>query len=166
MKRLFVSLFILLFVSVTSADEKPLLANYILKNLDPSTNTSSQIKEYGQSIKGKQMEGTGIVIDVASHKVSHKVSVSKKRKFVKGEEVDRLEGIDNKYKLFIYVGNAENIDKKDYNVICSTIENASNIKIGQKIKFVGEIVKGWGNSPSRHNYPFVQLGNVSFNLLN
>jgi hypothetical protein len=108
---LFVSLF--LFVLSAYAQDKQLPVNEVIEKVDATKYTKAEIKDYHATIKGKKAEGTGKVVNV-------------------------LPGKRDRHRVTILT-RASN-PEKGYNVVLYTTMNApSELKIGDEIKFKGEI---------------------------
>ena len=112
-KYLFTILLVLAFSASAYGAEKLLAVTEVLKKVDSAKHTSAEIKEYYKSIKGKEAEGRGKVIDV-------------------------LKGRRDRHRVTILT--AAGKPKKGYDVVLYTEMNApAQLKKGQTIKFKGEI---------------------------
>lgn len=114
MKKIFFSISLILIFALTAfAQEGVLSVDEVIKKLDATKYTKAQIKEYHGTIKGKQAEGTGKVVNV-------------------------LPGKKDRHRVTILTP-ASN-PEKGYNVVLYTTKDApSELTIGTKIKFKGEI---------------------------
>lgn len=115
MKRLFFVVgLILAFVVGVYAEEKALSLQEVLKNLDPSTHTKAELKEYHSSIKGASVSGSGTVVNVLPP----------------GRGIKQTR---------VTILTSDKAPEKGYDVVLYTTQDASSLKMGQKIKFSGTI---------------------------
>jgi hypothetical protein len=129
MNRFIVTIFIVLIATTAFGADSPVPVNELFKNLDRSKHTTSQIEKYQKMIIGAKVEGIGAVADVQEKRKARKKSRP-------GEVRSEPMAIEY-YTIYTYCGKQNNIGK---NIVrLRTTQDASNIGVGQKIKFIGEL---------------------------
>lgn len=189
-RTMYKCLVLLLFAGVISSvsyavEEKPLtpaegtiMAGDVLSKVDPSTSSSIQRSKYRDEAKGKPIFGYGTVTDVKLLKVKELIdkdtpvvdkSLAKKKKKRRGEPEVLPEGYEykNHYIIYMYLGIEKEIRYKyDYNMLIQTSQDASNLRPGQWIFFIGEIERVGVNGLilTRSDYPLIKINNGEFKL--